>query len=146
MAYDNLQECSRCGSDACYMQEVTKDVTIELCYGCGFQSNSIMKVESQFLNEQMETLPDLYKALIDEEESGKVWMPSFHNVEGKGMVFADGTSREKWAWGATKHVKVLEEEKEKYKGAKYRADMSTLKHFPERDFIGALTYIGVLPE
>jgi hypothetical protein len=146
MAYDNLQECSRCGSDACYIQEVTKDITIELCYGCGFQSNSVMKVGSEFLNEQMETLPDLYKALIDEEESGKVWMPSFHNVEGKGMVFADGTSREKWAWGATKHVEVSEEEKEKYKGAKYRADMGTLKHFPERDFIGALTYIGVLPE
>ena len=146
MAYDNLIECTRCGSDACYIQEVTKDIKIELCYGCGFQSNSVMKVGSDFLNEQMESLPDLYKVLIDEEESGKVWMPSFHNIEGKGMVFADGTSREQWAWGATKHIEVLKEEKEKYKGAKYRADMSTLKHFLERDFIGALTYIGVLPE
>lgn len=146
MAYDNLIECSRCGSDACYMQEVNQEIKIELCYGCGFQSNSIMKVDSQFLNEQIETLPDLYKALIDEEESGKVWMPSFHNVDGKGMVFADGTSREKWAWGAVKHTEVLEEEKDKYKEAKYRADMGTLKHFPERDFIGALTYINVLPE
>ncbi len=146
MAYDNLIDCTRCGSDACYIQEVTKDITIELCYGCGFQSNSVMKVDSDFLKEQMETLPDLYKSLIDEEESGKVWMPSFHSVEGKGMVFADGVSREKWAWGAAKHIKVLEEEKDKYKGAKYRADMSTIKHFPERDFIGALTYIGVLPE
>ena len=146
MAYDNLIQCTRCDSDACYIQEVTKDIKIELCYGCGFQSNSVMKVGSDFLKEQMESLPDLYKTLIDEEESGKVWMPSFHNVEGKGMVFADGTSREQWAWGVTKHIKVLEEEKEKYKGAKYRADMSTLKHFHERDFIGALTYIGVLPE
>lgn len=146
MTYDNLIICSRCGSDACYIQEVTKDIKIELCYGCGFQSNSVMKVGSDFLNEQMESLPDLYKALIDEEEDGKVWMPSFHNIEGKGMIFADGTSREKWAWGATKHVKVLKKEKEKYKGAKYKADMSTLKHFPERDFIGALTYIEVLPK
>ena len=146
MQKDNLGVCPRCGSDACYMQEVTKDITIELCYGCGFQSNSIMKVGSDFLNEQMETLPDLYKSLIDEEGSGKVWMPSFHNVEGKGMVFADGISREKWAWGAVKHIEVLEEEKDKYKGAKYRADMGTLKHFLERDFIGALTYINVLPE
>jgi len=146
MAYDNLIECTRCGSDACYIQEVTKDITIELCYGCGFQSNSVMKVDSDFLKEQMETLPDLYKSLIDEEESGKVWMPSFHSVDGKGMVFADGVSREKWSWGAAKHIEVLEIEKDKYKGAKYRADMSTIKHFPERDFIGALTYIGVLPE
>jgi hypothetical protein len=41
MAYDNLIECTRCGSDACYIQEVTKDIKIELCYGCGFQSNSL---------------------------------------------------------------------------------------------------------
>lgn len=146
MAYDNLIECSRCGSDACYMQEVNQEIKIELCYGCGFQSNSIMKVDSQFLSEQMETLPDLYKALIDEEESGKVWMPSFHSVDGKGMVFADGTSREKWAWGAVKHIEVLEEEKDKYKGEKYKTDMTTIKHFKERDFIEALSYIGVLPE
>ena len=146
MKFDDLVECTRCGSDACYLQEVNQDIKLEFCYGCGFQSNNLMTSGSDFFNEQIESFPDLYKALMDEEESGKVWMPSFHNVEGKGMVFADGTSREKWAWGATKHVEVLEEEKEKYKGAKYRADMSTLKHFPERDFIGALTYINILPE
>lgn len=147
MAFDNLIECSRCGSDACYTQEVNETITISLCYGCGFQSNSIMSSGSQFLEEQMAVLPDLYKSLIDEEEdSGKVWMPSFHNVDGKGMVFADGVGRDNWAWAATKHIEVAEEEKEKYKGATYRADMSSIQHFPERDFIGALTYIGVLPE
>ena len=145
MAYDNLIECTRCGSDACYVSEVTKDLKIELCYGCGFQSNSVMTVDSQFLNEQLELLPDIYKALIGEEESGKVWMPSFHNVEGKGMVFADGLNPENWKWGAVKHVKVLKEEKEKYKNAKYRADMSTIKHFEERDFMDALSYIEVIP-
>lgn len=145
MAYDNLIECTRCGSDACYVSEVTKDIKIELCYGCGFQSNSVMTVDSQFLNEQLELLPDIYKALIGEEESGKVWMPSFHNVEGKGMVFVDGSSSTDWRWGAVKHVKVLKEEKEKYKNAKYRADMSTIKHFEERDFMDALSYIEVIP-
>lgn len=145
MAYDNLIECTRCGSDACYVSEVTKDIKIELCYGCGFQSNSVMTVDSQFLNEQLELLPDIYKALIGEEESGKVWMPSFHNVEGKGMVFANGSNPENWKWGAVKHVKVLKEEKEKYKNAKYRADMSTIKHFEERDFMDALSYIEVIP-
>lgn len=145
MAYDNLIECTRCGSDACYVSEVTKDIKIELCYGCGFQSNSVMTVDSQFLNEQLELLPDIYKVLIGEEESGKVWMPSFHNVEGKGMVFVDGSSLTDWRWGAVKHVKVLKEEKEKYKNAKYRADMSTIKHFEERDFMDALSYIEVIP-
>jgi hypothetical protein len=145
MAYDNLIECTRCGSDACYVSEVTKDIKIELCYGCGFQSNSLMTVDSQFLKEQLETLPDLYKALIGEEESSKVWMPSFHNVEGKGMVFADGNGPENWKWGAVKHVKVPKKERKKYKNAKYRADMSTIKHFEERDFMDALSYIKVIP-
>ena len=50
MTYDALKECTRCGSDACYTQEVTKDTNIELCYGCGFQSNSIIKNLKVYLN------------------------------------------------------------------------------------------------
>lgn len=146
MGYDNLVECTRCGSDACYTQEVNKDVSIQLCYGCGFQSNTVMTSGSEFLNAQLEVLPDLYRELMDEEEdSGKIWMPSFHNVKEKGMVFADGSGRGNWAWGAVKHVEVKEEEKEKFKGEKFRADMSTIKHFPEREFMDALSYINVLP-
>ena len=147
MNFDGLIECSRCGSDACYIQEVTKDIKIEFCYGCGFQSNSVMKPNSPFLKEQMETLPELYKALMDEEEeSGKIWMPSTTNVEDKGMVFPTGTSRDNWRWGAVKAIPVTEEESEKYKGKKFRTDMSTIKHFEERDYMEALSYIGVLPE
>ena len=43
MKHDSLKECTRCSSDACYTQEVTKDINIEMCYGCGFQSNSVIK-------------------------------------------------------------------------------------------------------
>lgn len=146
MNFDELKECTRCGSDACYSQEVNSEITLELCYGCGFQSNTIMTSGSQFFNEQMETLPDLYKALMDEEEdTGKLWMPSFVNVEDKGMVFADGSNRDNWYWGAAKAVAVADDEKEKYKGAKYRVDMSTVRHYQERDYMEALSYIGVIP-
>ena len=146
MNFDELKECSRCGSDACYVQEVTKEITLEMCYGCGFISNSLMKQGNDFFKEQMEVLPELYKALLDEEEdTGKIWMPSTINVEDKGMIFADGTKRDNWKWGAVKAVPVTEEESEKYKGKKHRPDMSTIKHFEERDFIEALSYINVLP-
>jgi hypothetical protein len=147
MNFDELIQCTRCGSDACYRQEVTKDITLEMCYGCGFISNSLLKPDSKFLKEQMEVLPELYKSLLDEEEeTGKIWMPSTINVEEKGMVFADGNSRNNWKWGAVKAVPVSPEESEKYQNKKFRPDMSTIKHFIERDFIGALSYIGVLPE
>jgi hypothetical protein len=147
MQYDNLTECSRCGSDACYIQEITPEVKLEFCYGCGFQSHSLMKPGTEFFNKQLALLPDLYKSLIEEEEeTGKVWMPSFINIAEKGMVFADGTGKNNWRWAGVKSVPVSKEEKKKYKDSKYRADMTTIKHFEERDFMEALSYIEVLPE
>jgi hypothetical protein len=139
MNFDELKECTRCNSDACYRQEVTKDISIELCYGCGFQSNSLMKKGSEFFNEQWELLPELYKVLMDEEEdTGKIWMPTTINIKDKGMVFAEGNNRQNWRWAA---VKAIKNDKKGYK-----TDMSTIKHFGERDFIEALSYISVLPE
>lgn len=147
MKHDSLKECTRCSSDACYTQEVTKDINIEMCYGCGFQSNSIIKKGNDFFNAQFENLPELYKELMDEEEdTGKIWMPTIINLKDKGMIFADGSGRADWRWAAVKAIPVLEEELEKYKGEKHRVDMSTIKHFEERGFIEALSYIGVLPE
>ena len=138
MNFDELIVCTRCGSDACYKQEVTKDISIELCYGCGFQSNSLMKKGTEFFNEQFELLPEIYKALMDEEEeTGKIWMPTTINIKDKGMVFAKGSGRNNWNWAAVKSIP--DDEKE------FKTDISTLKNFKERDFIEALSYIEVLP-
>jgi hypothetical protein len=147
MEYDDLINCSRCNSDACYIQEITKDIKIEFCYGCGYQTNSLMKPKSEFLDEQLLLLPDLYKSLIEEEEdTGKIWVPTFINIEDKGMIFADGTGRDNWRWASVKAIPILKKEKKKYKDAKYRTDMTTIKHFEEGDFMEALSYISVLPE
>jgi len=74
----------------------------------------------------------------EEEETGKIWMPTTINIKDKGMVFANGGSRDNWCWSAVKSIP--DEEKE------YKTDMTTIKNFKERDFIEALSYIGVLPE
>lgn len=132
MTHDNLTDCSRCGSNACYTQQVNKEITISLCYGCGFQSNTIMTVGSDMFNEQIETLPELYKTLMDEEDNGKLWIPSFHNVPGKGMVFANGTSRENWSWASIQY-------------ADEKTDMSTKKDFAEKDFMDALSHANLIP-
>jgi len=150
---DNLINCTRCGSDACYIDEVNQDIKTYFCYGCGFQTNSLMKVGESFYEEQVAILPELYKDLMIEDENGKVWMPSTVNLPQQGMIFANGPSSRDWKWSAVKAVPVLEEEKEKYpipgkKGEfyEYRMDMTTIKNFNERDFIEALSYIDVLPE
>lgn len=130
---DNLIECNRCGSDACYVTEVNDKIKNYSCFGCGFITNTLMTRDSEFLTEQMTTLPDLYKELMGEDEEGLVWMPNTINIPGQGMVFADGTNGMNWKWGA---VLPSEETPEKM-------DMSTIKHFDERDYIEALDYIGV---
>lgn len=147
---DNLVICDRCGSDACYVQEVNQDIKTYQCYGCGFVTNSLMKQGEQFFEEQMEILPNLYKELMGEDEDGKIWMPTTINLPNKGMVFANGPDSNSWNWAAVKAVPVTEEEKEKYpipgkEGEYYewRMDMSTLQEYPEGDFIEALDYIGV---
>ena len=150
---DNLINCARCGSDACYVDEVNQDIKTQFCYGCGFQTNSLMKVGEDFYEQQIGILPELYKDLISKDEDGNMWMPTTINLPQQGMIFANGPSAFEWNWAAVKTVPVTEEEKTKYPipGKKdqyyeWRMDMSTLKEFPEREYMEALSYIEVLPE
>lgn len=153
MSKDRLEICDKCGSDACYVTEVNQDINNYFCYGCGFQSNSLMKEDSPMVEEQLEIMPELYKDLGHLDEKGKIWFPSTVNLPHRGMIFANGTSAKHWGWSAVKAVKVTEEEKSKYpipgkKGEYYehRMDMSTKKDFDDRGFVDALTYIGLIPE
>ena len=145
---DNLTICNRCGSDACYVQEVNHEIKNYMCYGCGFITNSLMKKGEEFFESQMETLPELYKELMGEDEdTGLIWMPNTINLPNKGMVFADGKNGSNWAWAAVKAIPMPEEEQEKFKekgkNFKFKMDMENIKHYPEGDFMEALEYIGV---
>jgi len=152
MKADDLTTCSRCGGDACYKQEVTNEITTYSCFGCGFQSNSLMKKNGDFLNEQIEVLPELYKELMFEDENDQCWLPSTINLPTRGMVFANGSNKKNWKWASVKAIEVTEEEKEKYpipnkkdEYYKHRMDMTTLKMFAEKDYLEALDYIGIFP-
>ena len=57
MKNDNLIVCNRCEGNACYTQEVGK-ITLYSCYGCGFQTSTIMKKGEKFFEEQMDILPE----------------------------------------------------------------------------------------
>jgi hypothetical protein len=145
---DNLTTCPRCGSDACYVQEVNHEIKNYMCYGCGFITNSLMKKGEEFFESQMETLPELYKELMGEDENTElIWMPNTINLPNKGMVFADGKNGSNWAWAAVKAIPMPKEEQEKFKAKgknfKFKMDMENIKHYPEGDFMEALEYIGV---
>ena len=143
---DSLINCTRCGSDACYVDEVNMDIKTYFCYGCGFQTNSLMKEGEDFYNEQVETLPELYKDLLFTDEEGKTWFPSAVNIPEQGMVFANGPSGREWGWAAVKAIELQEGDKRIREDQTHKMDMNSLKMYAERDFMDALSYIEVLPE
>jgi len=146
MLKDNLTICSRCGSDACYEHSPGPEYSIYVCYGCGFTTNTLMKADNKFLEEQIEILPELYKDLIYVDGEGRHWMPSTINIPTTGMVFVSGKTLESWKWTAVKAVELSEEDKDKFsKGTTHKMDMANAKEFGEKDFMEALSYIGLLP-
>ncbi len=98
-------------------------------------------------------LPELYKDLLFKDDDGKVWFPSTVNIPSQGMIFANGNNIRNWKWAAVKSVPVTESEQSKYpipgkpgQFYKNRMDMTTMQEFDERNYMDALSYIGVLPE
>ena len=145
MQYDEIIQCPKSGGDLCYKVEVSKDITNFYSLSCGYWTNTLMKPDTDFYKEQFELLPEIYKDLAwVDEKTGLVWLPNSVNVEG-GMVFAEGTSKNSWKWAAVKSSELSEEDQVKYK-AKTKPDMTTITRFKERDYMDALSYIGVLPE
>ena len=149
---DRLTKCDHCGSiDGCYVTENSPEIKTYSCFSCGFTTNSLMKEGEEFYAQQVEVLPELYRDVIFKDEEEKYWFPTTINIPNQGMVFYNGTNKENAKWAAVKAVPVLEEEKEKYKNKKgeyytHRMDMTTMVGFEMRDFMEALSYIGVLPE
>ena len=149
---DNLTICKHCGSDACYVTENSPEIKTYSCFGCGFTTNSLMKEGNEFYEQQMGVLPELYKDVVFKDEDDLMWMPIVINLPTQGMVFYNGTTKENAKWSAVKAVKVAEEEKEKYpiKGKpgefyEFRMDMGTIMNYEMKEFMEALSYIGVLP-
>ena len=147
---DNLVNCPRCEGNACYENKINNSLTTYLCYGCGFQSNSYLVSGSNYHTEQMELLPELYKDLTFIDFNNMVWIPTTINLPEKGMVFANGSSKDNWKWSAVGVKPVSEEEKTKYpipgkKGKYYstKTDMSTMKLFDEKDFMDALEHLSI---
>ncbi len=150
---DNLIICKHCSSDACYVVENSTSIKTYSCFGCGFTTNSLMKEGEEFYNEQAAILPELYKDIMFKDSGGLVWFPTAVNMPQNGMVFYNGTTKENAKWAGVKAVEVTEEEKAKYpikskpdEFYKWRMDMTTMKSFEMKDFMEALSYIGVIPE
>lgn len=149
MQHEEIITCPRSGGDLCYKTQINPQLSTYLSLSCGFWTNSLMKEGEEFYEQQMETLPELYKELAwKDPETNLIWLPNIINQSEMGMVFAYGPNALEWAWAAVKAIEIPEGEQKEIAGKiqTHKMDMTNMKLFHERDYIDALSYIGVLPE
>ena len=141
---DQLTICPKCGCDGCYKSPINESKFSYFCWGCGFQTNDLMKEGEFDFNAYEETLPELYKDIKHKDEESRVWYPISINIVDKGTVFLNGKKADEVYWSAIKTVSLSEEEKQqpKYKYLTHKSDPKTMKHFGD-DFIEACDYIGM---
>ena len=144
MASDKSDICPKCGCDGCYVTTINETKNNFFCWGCGFQTNDLMKEGEFDFTAFEETLPELYKDVKYVDQENRVWYPISINLPDRGTVFLNGTSAEDIKWSAIKVVELTEEEKKepKYKGLTFKSDAKSLQDFGE-DFIEACDYIGL---
>jgi hypothetical protein len=154
MQHEEIINCPKSGGDLCYKVQVAPEIYNYMSLSCGFWTNSFMTEDHEFYKQQMETLPELYKDLAwTDPETGLIWLPNTINNQEQGMVFANGTDASNWRWAAVKAIEISKDEVMNHpipgkpgEFMKYRMDMKNMKTFEERDYMDALSYIGVLPE
>jgi hypothetical protein len=154
MQYEEIIICPKSGGDLCYKAQVAPEIYNYMSLSCGFWTNSFMVEDHEFFIQQMETLPELYKDLAwKDPETGLIWLPNTINQPELGMVFANGSDVSNWGWAAVKAIEIPEEDRINHpipgkpgEFMEYRMDMKNMRSFEERDYIEALSYIGVLPE
>jgi len=136
------------GSNACYEQTFEQDgkeVKTWMCFGSGFSTSTFMNKDSDLVKNTIETSPELYKDLMHIDKNDRAWFPATITLPEKGMVFADGTSKDDWKWAAVKAVPITEEDRKVKQfpaDQKYKMDMDNKSLHNQNDFMDALEQIG----
>ena len=153
MQHEEIINCPKSGGDLCYKVQVAPEIYNYMSLSCGFWTNSFMTEDHEFYMQQMETLPELYKDLAwKDPQTGLIWLPNTINNTEQGMIFANGSDVSNWKWAAVKAVKIPKKEQKNHpipgkpgEFMKFKMDMKNMHLFEERDYIEALSYIGILP-
>jgi hypothetical protein len=153
MQHEEIINCPKSGGDLCYKVQVAPEIYNYMSLSCGFWTNSFMTEDHEFYMQQMETLPELYKDLAwTDPQTGLIWLPNTINNPEQGMIFANGSGVSNWKWAAVKAVKIPKKDQKNHpipgkpgEFMKFKMDMKNMHLFEERDYIEALSYIGILP-
>ena len=142
---DNLSTCPKCKAhESCYKQQINEVADSYSCLACGFLTNDLLKEGDYDVEAYEAEMPELFKDIKYVDDKGRVWYPNVINLETKGTVFPNGSSKEDWQWSAIKNTTLTEEEKEslRFKGKNYKSDSKTLESFGS-DYFSACDYIGL---
>ena len=141
---DGLQTCPKCKvQESCYVFPINEVHNSYNCLNCGFVASDLLKEGEYDLESYEAEMPELFKDIKHVDQEGRVWYPNVINLETKGTVFPNGSSKESWQWAGIKNVPLTEEEKEnpRFKEKQYKSDSKTLENFG-MDYFAAADYIG----
>ena len=150
MNADQLVECRHCHGPLCYERHSSGTVAWD-CITCGYTTNTLLLKNTEAVLSYESMLPSLYTDLKFIDDEGFVWYPTYIKVEGKGIIFADGISKDDWKWSVALQHPVEESEKEKYKIAdepgryhQFKTDLKNRVQFDKEYFARALELLGLV--
>ena len=141
--------CPICKSKNCF-ESIEKDVISYLCLSCGYTSNSLLKQESDTLEEVMKTTPQLVKDLQVYDYTTEIyWLPTVINMGDRGIIYPEGTT-DSWKWKYAKVVDVPEASQKDYPipgtdGEYYTTmlDVENAEEFKSTEFLKACKSMGI---
>ena len=141
--------CPICKSKNCF-ESIDKDVTSYLCLSCGYTSNSLLKQDSDSMDEIMKTTPQLVKDLqIYDFTRELYWIPTVINMGDRGIIYPEGTT-DSWKWKYAKVVDISEERQKDYpvpgtEGRYYTTmlDVENAEEFESTEFLKACESMGI---
>ena len=144
----DYDEKSPITGNICVIVEADEETntTSYMCMESGFTTTDNMKIDSDVVKEYESRLTELMRnSKYKDTDRGLIWYPAFLQMNGIGMLYPTGTSRDDLKWEVCKVVMILGEDRKKYpvpgKDGEYftsRLDVENAEKFEGNDFDSAL--------
>tara|TARA_R110000744_G_scaffold19769_2_gene51950 strand:- start:292 stop:759 length:468 start_codon:yes stop_codon:yes gene_type:complete len=142
--------CPVDGGGNCYHERLKEGDTY-MSFDCGYATNEHYKIGSEAIDNVLSKAPQLIKALAFEDLAlGLVWIPSVVQIPGKGIVFPDGESEDKWGYRYAEEILIPEDEQSEWpiegqdgEFYKHRLDMENSKTYESCQFSDAISNLGL---
>ena len=144
----DYDEKSPITGNVCVIVEADEETntTSYMCMESGFTTTDNMKIGSDVVKEYESKLTELMRnSKYEDIDRGLIWYPAFLQMNGIGMLYPTGTSRNDLKWEVCKVVMIFGEDRKKYpipgKDGEYftsRLDVENAEKFEGNDFDSAL--------